>query len=151
MTAAAIESLFDALSQKRDCCRALVSLAKRQRVQISAGDLGPVLEVLATKQRVMGRMDEIQRRLTCFSQGPQSWREGIDRQQQRRCQSVLDETERLLADLLEIEKHCEEELVRFREAAAEQLRNTDAGRQLNRAYLDETAAPTNRFVDLEAD
>jgi hypothetical protein len=52
---------------------------------------------------------------------------------------------------LEIEKYCEEELVRFREAAAEQLRNTDAGRQLNRAYLDETAAPTNRFVDLEAD
>ena len=109
------------------------------------------MEVLATKQRVMGRMEEVQRRLVSFREGPQSWRDRLGPEGTQLCQSVLEETEQLLADLLEIEKQCEQKLICLREAAVEQLRQTDAGRQLNRAYLRETAPTTNRLVDLETE
>ena len=151
MTPSSTALPLDALSQKRDCCRALIKLANQQHALILSGDLGALMEVLATKQRVMGRMEEVQRRLVSFREGPQSWRDRLDSEVEGQCQGVLEETEQLLADLLGIEKQCEQKLICLREEAVEQLRQTDAGRQLNRAYLREMAPSTNRLVDLETE
>lgn len=151
MTGQLTQSLFESLSQKRDCCRALIELSQKQRDLITSGDLNSLLKVLATKQRVMGRMDEVQRRLDALSRDTPRWREDLDRDAQLECQDVLDDMEQLLSELIDIEKECEQKLVQLREAALEQLRQSDAGRELNRAYLTEAAPSTNRLVDLETD
>ena len=150
MDAERAQLLIDTLAQKRDCCRRLLELSRKQRSLISDSQLSELMELLVTKHRVLGRLDEVQRNLGPLIPVWESRRDSFDSDARVRCDELLDETEKDLADLIDCEKQCEQGLEELRRVSLEQMRQTDDGRRLNQTYLTSAAGPTNRLVDLES-
>lgn len=149
MDAERVQLLIDTLTQKRDCCRHLLELATRQQEPIRSGEMHALMEVLGNKQRVLGRMEEVQRRLAPLADLWQSRRETLEPDARNHCEELLTETEQLLARLIEQEKLCEQGLIQMRKSAMEQLQEADSGSKLNEAYSTASASESRRIVDLE--
>ena len=116
----------------------LESFADRQRNLVTADDVGPLLTVLADRQRLAGELAEISQRLGPVRQRWSTYRTSLTRPQ-------LDEAERLLdgaADRLNRVIACDEQDARVlsvrREAVARALQVSHSAGEAMQAYQQNT-------------
>jgi len=142
--------LAELIRDKHECLVHLREMGRRQFELIDEGDMTALLDLLTAKQRVLEKLQRIERALDPFrGQDPDGrrWRTAEDR---RLCTEQLQQCERLLAEIISQEKCSEGVLLRRRDEAASRLESAHLAGQARQAY---TAQPHGRVkqIDLFSD
>lgn len=130
------ERLAELIDRKHEVLRQLLLLAQRQHEVVSQGEMGRLLSVLASKQRMLHALQSVEAELSPFrQQDPESrlWRTAGQRQ---RVRGVVEQCEAMLGEIVRLETHCEREMVRRRDAAAARLQGTHRAVQAAQSYAD---------------
>ena len=137
---------------KHDCLVRLAESCRQQQELIESGDITQLLGVLATKQRTLGELQEFERELDPFRHDDPQRRVWSGDAERLRCASLAERSARLLSEILDGEKRCEEALRRRRDDAAEQLAAVQSAGATRGAYADSSAAPYSvSTLDLTSD
>lgn len=127
--------LADLVGAKHACLLQLRELGRRQHELITSGDMTPLLMLLADKQRAIGELHEFERQLDPFRSEDPARRVWSGEAERVHCASLADQSARLLAEILEVEKSCEESLRRRRDETAEQLAVVQSAGATRGAYV----------------
>ncbi|MFQ5734525.1 MAG: flagellar export chaperone FlgN, partial [Planctomycetaceae bacterium] len=122
------------LRTRREYCRALLDLSRRQRAFIAESNYSELMSVIGRKQRVLGRLDALKQQDPALVANWKSRRAELSAAARNRCEELLHETESILANLIAEEKTCTDELTRRRDETSRQLAETSSGRRAHRAY-----------------
>ncbi len=146
MTNLGTERLADLIGQKHRCLVQLRDIGTRQIETARGGEMDLLMQLLATKQRLLDQMMRVEQQLKPFrDQDPESrvWSSLAERQ---RCAAVANECESLLNTIVQQEKESERELIRRRDDAQVRLQGTHVAGHVHNAYVSD-AAPTRSAVD----
>jgi chromosome segregation ATPase len=105
------------------------------------------MSTLAQKQRILGRLDEVKRRYPELSRQWTSLRDAGLPAVRNDCESLIAETESILAELLESEKQGTQQLSQRRESTRRQLEAVSQGVHVNQTYADTTPTFNHRFLN----
>lgn len=126
------------IAQKHECLRLLRDMGTRQFEMIEAGTITELLDVLSAKQRVLGRLQKIERQLDPFRNQDADSRRWASEAERQHVSRLLDECEKLLAEIAEQERRSERELTRRRDEAAVQLEGMHRAVLARRGYTIQT-------------
>jgi flagellar biosynthesis/type III secretory pathway chaperone len=143
-------NLTKLLANKCELLTQLRELGTRQFQSIETADLSQLLSLLAAKQRLISRLQSIEQELDPYRmQLPEErfWANEADR---HRTAELAATCQRLLADVVEIEKHSENRLVLRRDEAATRLQAAHFASQARQAY-DVPGNSAIRQVDISAE
>jgi hypothetical protein len=135
--------LAQLVADKLECLSQLRALGVRQLEAIAADDLTALLRVLAGKQRLLARLQELEPALAPFRDQPPEarvWRDPADRQ---RCARMAELCAALLAELVEQERQSESRLLVRRDQAAAQLQGLHRRGEAQAAYRPEVDLPAH--------
>lgn len=149
MSALGVSDYLKIFKSRREYCRALLDLSQQQRAMIAAGDYGQLMGLLSQKQRLLGRLDEVARAEPTFWQQWTTRRDGFETGARQDCERVLEESEQILAALLEEENAGTTLLTERRNATQKQLQAISAGSQAHDAYQDPYAVSQARHLDVD--
>jgi hypothetical protein len=142
-----LEEIRDVLQHRRKHCRDLLELSQRQHQFIDAGDYTQLMSTLAQKQRILGRLDEMKRRYPELSRQWTALRDSGLPTTRGDCESLIAETEAVLAELLESEKVGTQHLSERREATRRQIEAVSQGVHVNQVYADSSPTLNHRFLN----
>ena len=144
MTAAIAEHL----RTRREYCRVLLDLSRRQQALIAERDFTELMAVIGRKQRVLGRLDALKQQHPTLVADWKAQRDQLPKPLRKLCDELLQETEGILAELIAEEKSCTDELSRQRDETARQLAETADGQTAHRAYGTGEPAHDHRYLDI---
>ncbi|HXY37583.1 MAG TPA: hypothetical protein VEI07_25390 [Planctomycetaceae bacterium] len=147
MPLSTLEEIRDVLQHRRKHCRDLLELSLRQHQFIDASDYAQLMSTLAQKQRILGRLDEVKRRYPELSRQWSALRGSGLPALRTDCESLIAETEAILAKLLESEKCGTDRLSERREATRRQLEAVTQGVRVNQLYADTSPTLNHRFLN----
>ena len=130
------DQLAELIGRKHTCLGELREIGQRQLQLVRGGEMSSLLGVLAVKQRLIERLQSIERELDPFrTQSPESrcWRSEIHRQ---RCAKEVKLCEELFAEILRVEKQGETELVQRRDETAKRLDSAHRAGMTRGAYME---------------
>jgi hypothetical protein len=142
-----LEEVRDVLQHRRKHFRDLLDLSHRQHKFIDAGDYTQLMSTLAQKQRILGRLDEMKRRYPELSRQWTSLRDSGLPATRNDCESLIAETETILAELLDSEKQGTHQLSERREATRRQIEAVSQGVHVNQIYADSSPTLNHRFLN----
>ncbi|HZZ29578.1 MAG TPA: hypothetical protein VFE46_16395 [Pirellulales bacterium] len=143
-------TLTQLLAQKCELLLQVRRLVGRQCEFIDGSNLSQLLNLLAIKQGLMGKLQSIQRQLEPYrSQFPQD-RIWLNQDDRRRCAELAEACQRLLAEVVEIEKQSESKLIVRRDEASNRLHAVHFAVQARQAYVDSKTS-TIKQVDLSSE
>ncbi|HET6325131.1 MAG TPA: hypothetical protein VFG04_10695 [Planctomycetaceae bacterium] len=142
-----LEEIRDVLQHRRKHCRDLLDLSQRQHQFIDAADYTQLMATLAQKQRILGRLDEMKRRYPELSRQWTSLRDSGLPATRNDCESLIAETETILAELLESEKQGTQHLSVRRENTRRQIEAVSQGVHVNQVYADSSPTLNHRFLN----
>ena len=137
-----------AFEARRDCCRALLTLARKQQESIAAEDYTRLLALLAQKQRVLGALDALGRERPTLRDDWRRLRDGAPAAARGACERVLEESESLLAEVLAEERSSTDDLTRRRDETQRRLQELSAGTRAHEAYRDALGPDSHRHLDI---
>jgi flagellar biosynthesis/type III secretory pathway chaperone len=127
-------SLARLIDQKHDLLAHLVTLARRQLGLIHAGEMSPLLAVLSAKQTLLEQLQVIERQIDPYrDQDPETRRWPTPAHRQR-CADAAGQCGTMLAELIELERQGEAELVRRRNEATQRLQEMRGAAEARGAY-----------------
>jgi hypothetical protein len=147
MPLSTLEEIRDVLMHRRKHCRDLLELSRRQHQFIESADYTQLMATLAQKQRILGRLDEVKRRYPELSQQWGALRESGLPRLRTDCESLIAETESILAELLASEKTGTDRLAERRESTRRQLEAVSQGMHVNQVYADTSPTLNHRFLN----
>jgi len=147
MPLSTLEEIRDVLQHRRKYCRDLLELSLRQHQFIDSADYAQLMSTLAQKQRILGRLDEMKRRYPELSRQWAALRDTGLPSLRTDCESLIADTETILAELLESEKQGTDRLAERREATRRQLEAVTQGVHVNQVYADSTPTLNHRFLN----
>jgi hypothetical protein len=136
--------LMELIAAKLQVVELLAGLAQRQLQLAEAGEMGPLLKLLAAKQTVLDQLQRLERGLDPFrGQNPDErvWRDPASRE---RCQEQVNRASQLLAEAMSLDKRSEAAMLKRRQAAAAALEEVQSAAAAHAAYAapDPAAAST---------
>ncbi len=146
MSALETDVLAELIGEKRQSLSQWRDMGRRQLELIEAGDVAAVLDVLAAKQRLLAKVQRIEKQLDPFrDQDPESrqWRTPEDR---RLCAEQVRQCEKLWREIVTQEKCSEGALIKRRDEAATRLQGAHHAAQARGAY---TAPPVQDINQLD--
>lgn len=96
--------LLDVLQRRREYCRAMLELSRRQVGLIDDGNFTELLQLIAQKQRVLEHLGELGRSFGGIVDFWKSVRDRLTGDVRSRCQAAIDEAETLLSEAMALEK-----------------------------------------------
>jgi hypothetical protein len=147
MPLSTLEEIRDVLQHRRKHCRDLLDLSRRQNQFIDTSDYSQLMATLAQKQRILGRLDEVKRRYPELSRQWTTLRDSGLPAVRTDCESLIADTEAILAELVETEKQGTEQLSERREATRRQLAAVSQGVHVNQVYADTAPTLNHRFLN----
>lgn len=140
-------NLLDVLQRRREYCRAMLELSRRQADLINDGNFAELLQLIAQKQRVLEHLSELSQSFGGIVDFWKTERDRLDADLRSRCQQAIDEAESLLAESMSLEKEGTEVL--------SQRRNETQGRLKEIGEVSSSlpgpgggSAPRPRFLDV---
>ena len=137
--------LLDALQRRREYCRAMLELSRRQSKLIDNGDYTELLQLIAQKQRVLEHLAESGQMFGGIVNYWKSIRERLDADLRTRCQSAIDESESLLAESMTLEKQGTTLLSQRRDETQGRLKEIG---DVSSTLPPNGSAPRPRFLDV---
>jgi hypothetical protein len=144
------DTLANLIGEKHRLMVELRALAAKQFELIEANDLTQLIKLLASKQKILTRLESIERGLDPFrNQDPEVrvWRTQMDRD---RCAQAATQCEALRGDIVRVEQLCESRLSLRRDEAALRLQGMHQSSQVRQAYAQSTES-YRRQLDLSSD
>ena len=144
------DRLSELVRRKRACLESLSCLGREQLALVERGEMGELLRLLASKQRLLADLEGIEKSLAPYrDERPQErvWRGETER---GACALELVRCERLLADIVAQEKESEKNLRLRRDEAAVRLEAAHFATRARGAYQ-AGAASEARQLDLSSD
>ncbi len=135
MSALETDVLAELIREKRECLLQWRDMGRRQLELIEQGNMAALLDLLAAKQRLLGKMQRIEKALDPFrDQDPEQrrWRTPADR---RRCTEQLQQCETLMGEIVNQEKCSEGVLTQRRDEAATRLQGVHNAALARGAYM----------------
>jgi cell division septum initiation protein DivIVA len=139
------EILSQRMQQKLELLGQLRELGLHQVALIDAGDMAQLLRLLAAKQRVLSALTSVERALDPFrGQDPEKriWSSPDDRQ---RCAQMAADCERLLAMIVERERHSQMQMSLRRDEVSARLEAARGTVEAQRAYANSPHYPANQL------
>ncbi len=144
------DMLRENLIQKRDVLLQLRQLADLQSALVSGGDSRKLLGLLATKEKLLKALKKVEASMDPFrDEDPEErvWRSTADRQAAR---EIAEECNRLLTEIMEIDRSDEGKLIARRDVNAEARRRVRNTKVAITAYSQPSPHHTGN-LDLSAD
>lgn len=138
------------LIQKRDVLAQLRQLADQQTRLVRDGDVGKLMGLLATKQKLLTGLQAVETSLDPFrDEDPDArvWRSVADRQVAR---DIAKQCDRLLQEVKEIEQNDTGDLIARRDAASSALQGMHGASRARSAYLEQPPNHTGN-LDMSSD
>ena len=129
------QQLATLVHRKAELLTLLKQLAERQFGVIAGEDTTLLLKMLAAKQSLVDQLQAVERDLAPFRAEDPETRAWPVMEDRRRCQVEAARCETLIQEILALDRHGEGELIRRRDAAAEQLQGLHTSAHAQRAYL----------------
>ncbi len=142
--------LVELLNQKRDVLAQLRQLVEYQAPLVDGGDSRKLLGLLATKEKLLTRLKQVEAGLDPFrDEDPEQrvWRNAADRMAAR---DIHAECDRSLAEVMEIDQADMERLIARHDFNEQALGRIHTARAVNDAYAPPTPHHTGR-LDLSSD
>lgn len=141
-------NVLEHLAKRRDYCRGLLDLSRRQREFIADGNYTELLEVVSRKQRLLGRLDALKQEQPEVVTNWNHRRHDLPEDIRGGCETLLKDIGETLRVLLEEEQFCTDRLTERRDDTRRQLSEITNGRSANNAYDTPGEEKTHRYLDL---
>lgn len=138
--------LFDVLQRRREYCRAMLELSRRQSELIDSGNFTELLQLIAQKQRVLEYLAESGRMFGGILDYWKSVRDRLETSLRTKCQAAIDESESLLAESMTLEKQGTALLSQRRDETQGRLK--EIGDVSSSMPANGSGAPRPRFLDV---
>ena len=125
---------------RRDYCRALLELSRGQDTLIETDDYTQLLVILGQKQGILGRMEELNRGQPRLWETWRAQRGQLDAGTRALCETLLEETQTVLAELHQQEHLSTERLASRRNETRLELATIAHGARAHDAYAHVEAA-----------
>jgi hypothetical protein len=126
--------LADLIRRKHDVLAQLCAVGRRQQEIVERGETTTLLELLAAKQKMIALLQQVERELAPFHAEDPDAREWISPSAREHCAEQSADCNRLLAEVVELERHSAERLTVRRNDVAAQLRQVHSASQARSAY-----------------
>ena len=144
------KQLAELIDKKHNLLVQLHQLGRQQRALIRAEDINNLLVLLSTKQTLLNQLQTVEQQLEPYrNQDPETrrWATPADRQ---KCAEVARHCEVLLSEIVQIERHSEEEMERRRDVAAARLEDAGSAAEARKAYMQPSHSGAEK-LDLYSD
>jgi hypothetical protein len=139
-------NLLDVLQRRREYCRSMLELSRRQAGLIDDGNFTELLQLIAQKQRVLDDLAELGRSFGGIVDFWKSVRDRLAADVRSKCQSAIDDAESLLAESMALEKQGTTVLTQRRDETQGRLK--EIGESANGLPgVGHGNAPRPRFLD----
>ena len=128
------EQLAALISQKHEVLVQLRAVGVRQTGLVASGEVAALLKLLAAKQHLITRLQELERELKPFYAGDPDkrvWRSPDDR---ARCAKQADDCNVLLEEIVQLEKLGADKMNERKNEVAQQLNQVHAASHVRNAY-----------------
>ncbi len=150
MTERDTDLLAELVRGKLECLSRLRDMGHRQLEFVSGDQTTELLDVLAAKQQVLLRLQQIERQLAPYRDQEPNARRWRTPEQRQLCARQLEACEVLLREIVAQEKNAEQELMRRRDDLATRLQGMHVADRARGAYQAETQPPARR-IDLSSE
>lgn len=106
-----LQNLLEYFGREQACYTSLLDLSRRQQAFIEQGDVDQLLAVLAQKQQILARIAEVESHLQPYKRRWPELRGELSEDDRGVVDAALSVVEELLAELIALERRCEQELV----------------------------------------
>ncbi len=138
---AATARLADLVQHKHACLRELRSLGEQQDAWIAAGDFDRLFALLAVKEQLLERLQQIERALDPYREEDPETRCWESPEARRHTAALAAECDELLRQILLHERASETLLAAYRDRAAAMLVAAHERGQARHAYTSHASAP----------
>ena len=126
--------LTDLIRRKHDVLVQLCDVGRRQQEIVERGETTALLELLAAKQTMITVLQQVERELAPYHAEDPAERVWLAEGARERCAQQAAACNRLLAEVVELERHSADRLATRRNDVAAQLRQVHAAGQARDAY-----------------
>jgi len=138
--------IVTALCTRREYSKALLHLAQEQQILIEQDRLTDLIQVIAKKQRVIGLMDDLGQAHSGLGVWWRLTRDSLPTETRSRCEAIITETERLLAQTLAQEQSGTDVLSERRNDTQREL--MELGEVIQERRTRGTRAPAPQLLDV---
>jgi hypothetical protein len=126
--------LADLIQRKHDVLAQLCAIGRRQQEVVERGDTTTLLELQAGKQKMIALLQQLERELAPFHADDPEGRDWASPAARAQCAQLAADCNRLLAEVVELERQSAERLTMRRNDIAAQLRQVHTASQARNAY-----------------
>ena len=135
------ETLAQLLRQKRAVLEQLAAVAVRQAALIESGDMTELIKLLSAKQKLINALQTAEKLLSPYRGEDPEQRVWKSPEARAACAADSQTCSRLLAQVLEMERNQEQQMMGRRDAVAMQLRQAQSAHQVASAYQPHRTPP----------
>jgi hypothetical protein len=128
------ETLTELIRKKHQVLARLRDVGRRQADFVNGGDVGALLALLGDKQQLISGLQALEQELSPFYAEDADRRVWSSPEQRAECARQAAECNRLLEEVVALEKESAEKLTTRRNQVAEQLQQAHAATQVRGAY-----------------
>jgi flagellar biosynthesis/type III secretory pathway chaperone len=141
-----VARFLDSLRRQQGKYRELAVVAEEQKRVLSGSDIDALMGVVDRKRLIMGEIEQLEKDLAPTKGRWAEIRGSLEPSTIREVESAVEETKRILQELVRLEDEAREALERQRVSTAEQLKDLMKKKQARGAY-GAGGGPDPRFID----
>ena len=130
----ATKQLAALIAQKHEVLLQLRAVGVRQTDLVASGEVAALLKLLAAKQHLITRLQELERELKPFYAGDPDKRVWRSLDERARCAKQASDCNALLEEIVRLEKFGAQKMNERKNEVAEQLQQVHAATQVRNAY-----------------
>jgi hypothetical protein len=130
----AINAVERALAAQKALYQQILTLARQQSQYVATGETEALMTVLAARHRLIEQVVPLDRELQPFKGRWQEVLDGLPTADRKVVGGLLQDVQKLLGDILQLDEQDKESLVRQRTAIGTEIKRTVTGAALSKAY-----------------
>jgi len=147
-TATPQPDLLSVLRRRRELARAMLHLATRQQELISQQQFSELLQLIAQKQRVLEQLTELGQSFGGIVEHWRSVRDRLPQELRQQCQEAIDDSEHLLAQIMDLEQQGTAVMTRHRDETQKRLQEAGHAVEARSASGTSLQTPQPAFLDV---
>jgi hypothetical protein len=141
------ERLYELIERKLHLLREMQAMTIEQTDLVTEHDMSGLMSVLSRKQSLMESLQTVQEELTIFKDDDPEARVWSSPQRRTTCQSMVQESERLVQQLIVQENRSLDSMNLKRDSIQSQLNQNAAASQVQKAYESNASLVEDSVVD----
>ena len=128
------DNLADLINKRHRCLTQLRDLGRKQAELIATGEMGPLLRLISVKNQLITALQTVEQELSPYHIQDPEQRVWPSAEARAQCASQADACRELLAEVMDLERQNEMNMVQRRDHVAQQLQAAQAAGTARGAY-----------------